>query len=270
MTVFSVWLGVSLHSAKVQKDSVAAITAPDPRGQYIGYDYQYLEDGGMNPTIGPDMPSGLVQTLGEDFFYRVVYVNLNGAAASAVRLTNLRDLPHLRYLGLDNGVVTTEVADAIGGMRHLETLSLQMCHISDEQLRRFKHLQNLHTLSLSFNTIGDAGLESVSNLQGLRVLKLQDTGITDEGLRHLSGLTNLEALYLSGNERITNAGLAHLRPLVKLRKLSLWNDRKISDDGLAALRELPKLKELDVSTTAVSKKGAAELEAAVPGLKVSR
>jgi hypothetical protein len=52
--------------------------------------------------------------------------------------------------------------------------------------------------------------------------------------------------------------------------LSLWKDRKISDEGLAALRELPNLKELDVSKTAVSKKGAAELEAAVPGLKVSR
>jgi Leucine-rich repeat (LRR) protein len=269
-TVFSVWLGLNLNRAKIQRTSIKVLTERAPQAQNIGYDFQYLEQGGMNPTLGPGAPAWLLRILGTDFFYRVVFVNLNGAAASVPRLQYLRGLPDLRYLGLDNGVVTTDVAEAISVMKDLEILSLQMCHISAEQIRPFKRLGKLQKLYLTFNTIGDGGLKYVGDLQSLRELQLQDTDITDDGLKYLARLTNLEELYLSGNERLTNAGLKHLRPLTKLKKLSLWKDREISDEGLAALRELPSLKALDVSGTAVSKAAAAEFEKTMPGLKVSR
>ena len=263
ITIFSIWLGLNLNRARIQRQSLEQLHTSS-----IGYSYQYIPPYGLDETRQPSIPAWLFGATGKDFFYRVVYVNLNGASASAERLKALDGLTGLRMLGLDNAEITLETADAIGRMRRLEVLSLQMCTLTPVHVSRFKGLSRIQDLSLAITNIGDDGLRYIGQLQDLRRLHLQHTNITDEGLKHLVNLTKVETLILSDNQKVTDAGLVNLLPLRNLKNLSLWKNKNITDDALSTLGQLKSLQKLDLSGTKVSNKAEAELQNSLPGIKL--
>ncbi|MFO0914972.1 MAG: discoidin domain-containing protein [Pirellulales bacterium] len=116
--------------------------------------------------------------------------------------------------------------------------------LTDDGLAEVAKLSNVIWLNLRGTKITDAGLAHLANLKSLRKLHLEKTAVTDAGLAHLAGLENLEYLNLYGTQ-VTDAGLQQLKGLKSLKKLFVWE-------------------------TPVTAAGAADLQAAIPELKVNR
>ena len=116
---------------------------------------------------------------------------------------------------------------------------------------------------------GDAQLEALKPVSDqLFWLNLGGTAVTDAGLKQLSGLKNLRRLHLE-KTAISDEGLAALKGLAELRYLNLYGT-KVSDKGLAALTGLKNLENLYLWQTPVTDAGAAELQKALPKVKINR
>jgi len=127
----------------------------------------------------------------------------------------------------------------------LQWLSLDGTGVSDAQLGYLGGVSTLQDLSLANNKgVSDKGLAQLVGLRDLHTLSLNNTGVGDDGLRHVAELKKLHTLNL-GSTKVSDKGLKHLKALLKLRSLS-------------------------VDKTNVTTAGAADLEKAVPDLKVSR
>jgi hypothetical protein len=110
-------------------------------------------------------------------------------------------------------------------------------------------------------------LRHLARLPHLRRIDLYGTGVTDAGLKHLEKLTELEVLEVNG--KVTDAGLMYLRNLTELRELYLYGT-DITDAGLEHLTRLKRLRVLDLTATDVSAAGLAELQKALPDVKIER
>jgi hypothetical protein len=72
-------------------------------------------------------------------------------------------------------------------------------------------------------------------------LCLTGTGVTDVGLQYVTGLTRLEELDLSYT-KVTDAGFDNFRELTRLKELWL-HDTQVTDAGVAELQKaLPNVK----------------------------
>jgi hypothetical protein len=90
--------------------------------------------------------------------------------------------------------------------------------------------------------VTDAGLVHLTGQNQLQHLNLRSTRITDAGLARLATLSSLESLYLD-NVPVTDAGLSHLKALKRLKFLFLGKNNFVSNAGVAELQEaLPGLK----------------------------
>lgn len=144
-----------------------------------------------------------------------------------------------------------------------------------------KFLTNLHRLEeLNLSTLSgirDADLAILDDLRSLRRLQIDRTnqpdwiksstkGLSDETLARIGRLSKLEELTLRAQD-ITDSGLASLAGLQRLQSLDLA-ETPITDAGLEHLKTLKALKTLDLKGTKASARGVAELESALPSLRV--
>jgi hypothetical protein len=114
-------------------------------------------------------------------------------------------------------------------------------NVTDETVALLKEMVSLVDLNLATTRVTDAGLAHLAGLTNLTVLHLENTGITDAGLEHLKGLVHLRYLNLYGTG-VTDAGLEHLKGLASLGNLYLWQT-KVTDAGEANLQKaLPNVK----------------------------
>jgi internalin A len=171
------WLGKRIEQKRTERVAVEAIVR---LGGRVAYDYE-------RDSAKPRGPEWLRALLGEDFFTRIVGVDLCGCAT----LT-------------DAGLVNVK------GMTHLQTLNLFFTTIGDAGVENVRGLSLLQSLDLSETQITDAGLERLKGLTYLDELRLGKTNITDAGLVHLKGLGQLRTLYL-WDTRVTDAGIKDLQ-----------------------------------------------------------
>jgi hypothetical protein len=75
LTVFGVWLGLHVRSARKQKESVAAIKR---LGGWYYYDFQKFDPDTHKVDLKATswVPAWLLSHLGEDFFHNVEMVNM--------------------------------------------------------------------------------------------------------------------------------------------------------------------------------------------------
>jgi hypothetical protein len=108
-----------------------------------------------------------------------------------------------------------------------------------------------------------------SNLDGKPIVSvdLGFTKMTDEGLKELAGLKRLKVLYLHRTE-VTDAGLKEVARVEYLEKLYLGGTQ-VTDTGLLELNGLKQLQILDLRFTRVTEAGAADLQKALPRLKIN-
>ena len=132
---------------------------------------------------------------------------------------------------------------------------------------------NTNLVSVNFSMAGakagDAQLESLKPVvEQLFWLNLGGTAVTDAGLKQLSGLKNLRRLHLE-KTAVGDDGMAALAGLGELRYLNLYST-KVTDKGLGAIAGLKKLENLYLWQTQVTDAGAAELQKALPKVKINR
>jgi Leucine-rich repeat (LRR) protein len=211
------WLGWQVRSARIQRESVAAIRRA---GGGVTYGSQYL--GGTRYDLGAKpwwCPRWLVGQVGIDCFDRVAQV----------------------VFANDTSRVTDDVLLQISKLDRLEWLALDADQITDTGLGNLRNMTSLTRLSLATAAVGDSGLAHLRSLRRLEALDLAYTGVGDTGLAHLKGLTNLVALRLE-RTRVTDAGLPSLRGLTSLAQLDLTNTA-VTDAGLRELQKsLPNVK----------------------------
>jgi hypothetical protein len=197
-------------------------------------------------------------------------INLPGTASADDELVRLNDLPESPILALN--LIRTTVTDAgldrLKGKTNLKDLYLDSTQVSDGGLLHLTRLTNLELLGLGETRVTDAGLDQLKGLTGLRWLRLSKTQVTDAGLARLKGLTNLQQLDLE-DMRVTDAGLAHLTGLTNLQVLNICGTQ-VTDAGLLHLKGLNKLEQLWLRDTPITDAAIAELQRALPGLKIER
>jgi Leucine Rich repeat len=171
------WLGKRIEQKRNERVAVEAIVR---LGGRVAYDYE-------RDSAKPHGPEWLRGLLGEDFFTRIVGVDLCGCAT----LT-------------DAGLVNVK------GMTELQTLNLFFTTTGDAGVENVRGLSLLQSLDLSETQVTDAGLERLEGLTRLEELRLGKTNITDARLVHLKGLGQLRTLYL-WDTRVTDAGIKDLQ-----------------------------------------------------------
>jgi hypothetical protein len=212
----------------------------------------------------------------------VIGVDLAGnETVSDADLLQLKCLTRLRKLNL-NGCpksIHDEGMALLAEMPELETLDLGHCYgITEAVLENLSGLRKLTSLSLKeTGVVGDgAGLHHLKALTSLRLLNLAySVNLEDRYVEDLAGLTNLRDLNLMRCAKLTDAAMDHVGRLSSLEKLNLAGTQ-VTDAGMQKLEGLKHLKEITLSSqeplqqTKVTDAGVAELQTAIPGLKVTR
>lgn len=184
MTVVAVALAWWSHSARRQRDAVAALRKI---GADIEYDRSLPWIGDKSePNLPPCWPQWLLKRMGEDYFARVHSIQL-----ARTQVTD-GDLAHLQQLGTVRGLFLFETRIGDGGLQHI------------------KYLRSLEVLNLESTNVTDAGLAQIGGLSRLERLFIKDTQVTDAGLEHLTGHTTLRNLCLP-EESVTAVGVARLQ-----------------------------------------------------------
>ncbi len=167
-------------------------------------------------------------------------------------------------------LVNVQATDAgwahLSGARSLRHLRVVNSTMTEANLACLDKLPLL-SLMLIDTSVTDSDLAGLQALTTLTYLDLTQNRITDAGLVHLETLTALENLLLDDTQ-ITARGLPHLLKLTRLRELRLAGT-KVSDAAVPILKRMTMLKTLALDRTRVSRKGYAEVQAALPDTEVS-
>jgi hypothetical protein len=179
---------------------------------------------------------------------------------------------HGRYRDEAAEALTVALADDDYGVRWQAARSLSRTGLEQGPgvQRRVEEIlrQGDEHISFAASDLTDTEMEPMRRWTNLIVLNAPHSEVTDAGLAHLAGLRRLVLLDLRGT-RVTDAGLAHLAKVTSLYRLDL-GDTAVTDAGLTQLKGLARLKELNVAGTRVTEAGAADLQRALPGLKITR
>lgn len=216
MIVVGIWLGIVTNRARRQREAVSAISQV---GGTVCYDYQKAgkRPNAFDPRKLPPGPEWLRRLIGPEIFQDVVMVDLKGKPINDQLFNELRKLPKLENLNLNDTTIT------------------------DSEMAHLAHLHNLQYVALWNTNVGDAGLAHLAGLHKMYALILDGTKVTDEGLKHLEGLTNLEEWLGICDTEVSDAGLQHFKRMTKLHNLNVRRT-KVTEDGVKELRRaLPKV-----------------------------
>ena len=212
------------------------------------------------------------------------------------QLSLLSALPDVRRLDLSHTDITDRGLRYLARLSHLESLDLGATVVSSDELRHVP-VGSLRELNLSGTRIDVDGLEWLSRCDALERLTLGETTdwlgsrmrktipatpLTDAGLAKLK-CPSLKSLNLRGTA-VTDSGMAYLTQLPNLAILDLVNT-SITDQGLRSLHGLKRLRALHLveripvmtydralgpplTKTQITADGVAELQTALPGLRV--
>jgi len=111
-------------------------------------------------------------------------------------------------------------------------------------------------------------IELLKEFPQLDVLSFQSTRITDDDLSEVARLDQITALEL-GETQVGDTGLHHLCSLMNLESLDL-SKTGVTDAGLEQITSLKRLQRIKLTGAPVTDAGVARLQAAIPGLEVSR
>jgi hypothetical protein len=214
VTVLCVWLGVKVNHARRQKEAVEALRT---LGFRVYYEHWRTGDGSFDLSKTLEVPTWLLSLAGDDFFQRVVSVEV-GPASIDEDLVHLAALPHIESLHVSGR--GNAVSDA--GLSHLPRPD-RLVHfagvkssVGDAFVTRLAHAKLL-MLELSGTRVTDKGLQALPRLPELQQLDLGNTRIGDKGLATaLRDTSSLVALFLPGTE-VTDESLALLKMQSDLR-----------------------------------------------------
>jgi serine/threonine protein kinase len=210
---------------------------------------------------------------------------LGKTAVKGPGLRYLANLPGLQSLELIDTPLDDEGIRRVGELRELSQLRMNSGKFKSASLASLRQLTALRTLTLDGDLASDdivaalgplgitrlqlhaqggqlsaAGVVALTQLPELRELTL-DGRISAEACEETSALRNLTTLGFSMVD-IGDNQVAKLRDLAGLRQLDLLNCARVTDDAVKILKGFTKLNWLNISGTAITAQGAAQLEEA--------
>jgi hypothetical protein len=221
ITLFALWLGLHIHAARRQQQSVAAV---HDRGGQVRYDYHYPKGqygrNDVSYTATSPVPQWLLGMLGVDFFHDVVEVDIS------------RDYDY----GRKNPDADNDLLRQLSGFPDLRRLELTHCGITDEGLQHLPTFAHLEALELSYSSVADDGLPYIGRLNSLTSLNLGHTRVTGRGFHRLAELERLEVLILTLTP-IRDKALSSVEPLQRLRYVHVHGCRHLTRGSVAAFRQ---------------------------------
>lgn len=261
VAVIAVGLALAVSVTRGERQSVRAI---QDRGGTVWYDWRYSPNNrlvgvadpwwqrwGDQIGVGSPLGAALVvapQATDDDLPHvgrlrGLSALDLSGSTVTDAGLARLNSPVNVQSLFLDGTPIKGTGLAHLAGARRLRSLSLARSHASDLGMVQLIHFTELTYLDLGNTPVGDLGLGHLS-AHKLDILDLRGTKVSDEGMAQLGHLESLTWLNLSG----TN----------------------ITDRGLLRLKRLTNLQTLGLKQTAVTAEGAAELQKALPGVRIVR
>jgi hypothetical protein len=148
-TIPCVWLKSKMDHKARERTAVAEIKSI---GGFVMYDW---ENDDQVESPGPPL---LRKLLGDDFFSRVVWSDINGHKVTDGSLVYLEPLADLEFVDLSGGMRITD-----NGLAHLTALSrLQVlvlgAGVTDTGVAHLKELTNLRELIVGDSRLTDAGI----------------------------------------------------------------------------------------------------------------
>ncbi|MFC1479041.1 prenyltransferase/squalene oxidase repeat-containing protein [Planctomycetota bacterium] len=148
-------------------------------------------------------------------------------------------------LKVHNLTMTKEMAEKIGSLNSIESLSLEKVKFTRDILSHALQNRNIKQVELiDCGPVSDPVIEMLSELTGLKVLNLKKSSISSKSLIHLAQKTNLKVLSLSWLDctYITDPVMKLLENFHGLQRLDLHSCKRISNNGLRSVARLKKLK----------------------------
>ena len=100
VTLFCIWLALTVNAARKQREAVAAIEA---LGGRVFYEYEW-----SFPSPEPSGPKWLRELVGEEYFFTIIDVDLRSTKVTDAGLEHLKGLKSLVQLDLNSTKVTDE------------------------------------------------------------------------------------------------------------------------------------------------------------------
>lgn len=246
MTLSSVWLGLSLASARRQERAVKAIEAA---GGSVSYAHDFDFATGRWIEGAPPGPVWLRSLLGRHYFDTVIDVSFHQHAMKQAdkRLADaapyLAHLPRLRKLLLWGLELEDDEFAAVVNSANPEELSCVMMTVSDGAAAQLTSAARLRELGLNDVIISAHGASKFKNLPNLERFSLC--------CRHMERSPSGEIIWGSEKYGLRDDALHAFLEFPRLRHLSLsWT--QITDDGVAILSRLEQLESLAISSPHIS------------------
>jgi hypothetical protein len=158
MTLAAMFLGWQVLRVQRQRAAVAAVLG---LGGTLHYDYQFDEQVAFVHDAQPSAPRWASDLVGEDYFAKVVAVDLSGADCRDEHLVDLLGLPALRELNLTNTPITDAGVAYLAKMTNLTSLSIADTRVSDEGVVALIRLPRLQRLSLEGSDVTPATIRKL-------------------------------------------------------------------------------------------------------------
>ena len=144
-------------------------------------------------------------------------------------LAELKSIPGLEILNIDQGRVTDKDLDHLTALQQLRNLRLRLSPVGDEGLEKLLSCKKLEVLNLPQATCSAHGIAKLAGLANLTQLRVGSESLGNEVCDSLLKLRSLEGLHLIG-VKITDDGLKKIAKLSKLQSLYL-DDSLVTDAG---------------------------------------
>ena len=164
-------------------------------------------------------------------------------------LVSLSKLEPLEYLEISNTQITGEGLAKVtkgGGLKKLRYLGLYACPINDKGAKAISTIKGLERLNFgSIPLMNDIGLDNV-----------------------IKGMKSLKYINLSNSANIDGSGLRSLKNSKELEVLMIDQCPKIGDPVIQILKTIKSLKRVAIGGTAITPRGRAELQSALPDVEI--
>jgi hypothetical protein len=163
VTLFGIacsWFAVKIRQAKRQDNAVLELRK---MGFLVRYDYQntnpFISDSEAEAESVSSSPSWLRKKFGKPFFDNVIMID--GHTNTDKDLNIFKEFNQLKFLSLENSIITKDRLEYISGLTHLEYLYLSHSTITDDSLYYLKRLHNLKTLNVVGTDVSESGIEDL-------------------------------------------------------------------------------------------------------------
>jgi Leucine-rich repeat (LRR) protein len=187
----------------------------------------------------------------------------------------IAEMPHLRFLGVQDTVAGDDGFVALSKSRSIEYIWGRRCHnLARRGFTALANLTKLRGLSVSCLNVDDVGVSALPEFPALK--ELMPIDVPDAGYRHIGKCDQLESLILMYCRDTTDAATEHIAGLRKLsyyfnsyttitdrtpellagmdslERITFDGCHTLTNAGLSRLSRLPRLRELRASGKQIS------------------